>query len=922
MFVRSGKNGILRCLQSIVLPPALLALLFALAAPAFAFGEENPEAREVVAAFPKNFPPHCFLDEHGKPTGFSIDILNEVSALANISVVYKPMDSFVEAVEALRNGSADLIPNSGITTERLSEFEFTIPVETFEVVIFVRETTHDIESLDDLEGRKVAYLPTNVGENIVNEREKIKGVLYNEISTALFDLLAGKVDAFIYPRSPALMLAREARIEDRIQIAGPPLMEIKRAIRLRKGDSLLARLNPVLEKFLRSPDYQRIYIKWFGRPAPFWTVGKVSAIASVIFSFSLLAMFVWRYKSLGRLNLKLQEEVAVRRQAEGALRVHQDHLEELVRERTAALSESEERFRCLSEAAFEGIVISEKGKILEVNEAFCEMLGYRHAELLEMNAIDCAPPEKREYVREKISSGSEEPYESILLRKDGGSFPVEVHGRMFFYQGKQVRVTAVRDLSRWKKAQQVLAESESRLKEAQRLAHVGSWELDLQTNVLLWSDEIFNIFEIDPHVFAATYEAFLGAVHPEDRGAVDSAYAGSLASRTPYAIEHRLLFADGRIKYVYEQCETVYENDVPIRSTGTVQDVTERKLAEEALRKSELRYRLVFENSPVSIWEEDFSEVKALLDGLKKDGVADIETYFDQHPEFIRQCAELVKILDVNRAALYMHGARTKEELFAGLINTFTPESFVAFQKELVCLWNGSAEMIEDAEVKTLTGEPRQATVYFSVCAGCEETLSRIIVSLIDITERKRAEEMILRSDQRLRLHREQSPLGFMEWDEDFRVVEWNAACERIFGYSREEALGRHAKELILPVEVQELVAGIYHSLMTQTGGEHSINENITKDGRTIICEWFNTTLINKDGKAIGAASICNDITGQKRMEEELAGYREHLEQQVKERTAELEAKNEELERMNQLFVGRELRMLELKKKLSEKEKT
>ena len=109
-----------------------------------------------------------------------------------------------------------------------------------------------------------------------------------------------------------------------------------------------------------------------------------------------------------------------------------------------------------------------------------------------------------------------------------------------------------------------------------------------------------------------------------------------------------------------------------------------------------------------------------------------------------------------------------------------------------------------------------------------------------------------------------------MEWDENFHAMEWNAACERIFGYTREEAIGRHAKDLILPVKVHELICGIYDSLMNQTGGRHSINENITKDGRIIICEWFNTTLFNKDGKAIGVASICNDITEQKRMEQAL----------------------------------------------------
>ncbi|MEJ2621696.1 MAG: PAS domain-containing protein, partial [Candidatus Thiodiazotropha sp.] len=92
--------------------------------------------------------------------------------------------------------------------------------------------------------------------------------------------------------------------------------------------------------------------------------------------------------------------------------------------------------------------------------------------------------------------------------------------------------------------------------------------------------------------------------------------------------------------------------------------------------ESESRYRTLFENSPVSIWEEDFSAVKTFFDQLRHEGVTDIEPYFDQHPEIVRQCADLAKIIDVNRAYLVLHGAASKEELLVGLANTFTPESF------------------------------------------------------------------------------------------------------------------------------------------------------------------------------------------------------------------------------------------------------
>jgi PAS domain S-box-containing protein len=124
------------------------------------------------------------------------------------------------------------------------------------------------------------------------------------------------------------------------------------------------------------------------------------------------------------------------------------------------------------------------------------------------------------------------------------------------------------------------------LNEAQHIAQVGSWELDLSTNQLIWSDEIFQLFEIDKERFGATYEAFLNALHPEDRDTVNETYSRSLQTREPYEITHRLLMPGGRVKYVTERCASYFDSEgKPIRSVGTVQDVTKLKLAELALKQ-------------------------------------------------------------------------------------------------------------------------------------------------------------------------------------------------------------------------------------------------------------------------------------------------------------------------------------------------
>jgi len=133
------------------------------------------------------------------------------------------------------------------------------------------------------------------------------------------------------------------------------------------------------------------------------------------------------------------------------------------------------------------------------------------------------------------------------------------------------------ELHELRQAQADLRKRESRLREAEQIALLGHWELDLVEGTLFWSDEIYRMFGRSPQAFGATYDAFLQYVHPDDRAFVDKAYTNSVANRTGYDIVHRLLMEDGSIKYVHERCKTEYSSTgEPLRSIGTVQDVTHR----------------------------------------------------------------------------------------------------------------------------------------------------------------------------------------------------------------------------------------------------------------------------------------------------------------------------------------------------------
>jgi len=151
-----------------------------------------------------------------------------------------------------------------------------------------------------------------------------------------------------------------------------------------------------------------------------------------------------------------------------------------------------------------------------------------------------------------------------------------------------------------------LALVKRRLVETQSVANVGSWETDLPTLEVTWTEETFRIFEVSPETFRPTHKAFLALVHPEDRDRVDEAFLGSFGSVGPQTIEHRLLLPDGRIKFVEERWRAFPdETGALTRAVGTCQDVTARRAASEALAESERRYHDLVEASPDLIWTVD-----------------------------------------------------------------------------------------------------------------------------------------------------------------------------------------------------------------------------------------------------------------------------------------------------------------------------
>jgi len=303
--------------------------------------------------------------------------------------------------------------------------------------------------------------------------------------------------------------------------------------------------------------------------------------------------------------------------------------------------------------------------------------------------------------------------QNIFLIKDDNAVPVAVGNVMV-------------DLSAQKQAEQARLESERRLNEAQKIAKVGSWELDVIHNKLSWSDEIFRMFELDSEQFAPSYDAFLKIVHAEDRNKVSKAYSDSLVNKNPYEIVHRLQMQDGSIKYVRETCETEFdENGAPLRSIGTVQDIT-------ALHKAELElanYRAYLE----TLVEERTAEVaqKNEHNAMILDAAMDGFFISDTQGRFIDSNNHYLQMLGYNRDEMLrlkisdIELIETKEEI-AAHIETLMQQGRDRFDTRHRCKDGSALDVEGNVLLKTMAGKQ----VFFAF--------------VHDISERKQAEQKII----------------------------------------------------------------------------------------------------------------------------------------------------------------------------------
>ncbi len=410
--------------------------------------------QEISAGVLRNFPPEYITDETtGAPGGFAVELMDVVARTAGLRVRYVPFDDWSSLNEAFRKGKIDVVPSMGIAEERKEAMDFTSPTDAFHIHIFVRSTTEDIGRLEDLRGRNVAVVATNVGQTLMQRYGRANPVVFDSLDAALLSLLSANTDALIYPEPPVLLITRKSGIEERIKPVGPPLIEVKRAIAVGKGKAdLRAKLDAAVQAVVATPQYRELYARWYGTPKPYWDARRVTIAAAGVLALVIILFSVGHYASMRRLNRELKTTLARQQDVEASLR------------------EGETRYRHLVESAHDWIWEVDRNAVYTYASPHVrELLGYEPAEVIGKTPFDLMPAAEAQRVRAIFTEIAAErrPFrnlDNINLHKDGSAVILETNGMPIIDAGGSLRGYRgmVRDISERKRYMDMLHESEER----------------------------------------------------------------------------------------------------------------------------------------------------------------------------------------------------------------------------------------------------------------------------------------------------------------------------------------------------------------------------------------------------------------------------------------------------------------------------
>ena len=430
------------------------------------------------------------------------------------------------------------------------------------------------------------------------------------------------------------------------------------------------------------------------------------------------------------------------------------------------------------------------------------------------------------------------------------------------------------EMAEREQAEQALQAREAQLTQAQTMTKVGVfiWD-DLADRPIYYSQGMAEIFGMTvPELLEmdATHEGVLWFVLPEDRTAYDEAIKQATKEIVPYQVTYRSRAKDGHLRHWRESGRPeTDESGRLVRTFGTIQDITDIKQAEDALRESERRYRELFEESPLPILEEDWRLVKAMMEELSEKGVEDFPAYFRDHPDELREIYEAADRFGVTEAVVRLYRAKSKEELEAVMTaDTADPDELTGYAAMVSAFYGGATGFEYEADEIACDDTPITTCIRAVIPPNSRDDWSRILVTMEDITDRKRAEATVRTADAWLRAILENTPVHIAIKDPQGRIMAISRNVADAFGLKADDFIGRTVADFL-----PEAIASIYSEAdrkVIETGQpiQQETVEDQNGSKQHFLCAKF--PLTDDAGETIGIFSLTSDITEMKEMQEQL----------------------------------------------------
>lgn len=315
-------------------------------------------------------------------------------------------------------------------------------------------------------------------------------------------------------------------------------------------------------------------------------------------------------------------------------------------------------------------------------------------------------------------------------------------------QGKVIKWYGVAfDVEDQKAAEDALRANEAYLAEAQTLSRTGSFGWHVPTGELFWSAETYRIFGYDPGAHV-TLAMIVERTHPDDRAFVREVIDRAVAQKEAFDVEHRLQMPDGAVKHLHIVAHVITNGPENLQFAGAVMDITSHRLAEDELRRSEQRYRHLFHHMPVALWQLNASKLLDVFRQWRAQGITDIEPLFDADPNLVQRCMEMLVVDEVNEHTVKMLGGRDAKQFVGTTVADYFPRNSATFRRSMISRYRG--ELIYGAETKLQTLDGRTVDVLYTASRmGQTVEPGMSLLGITDISERKRTEAALHRSERR-----------------------------------------------------------------------------------------------------------------------------------------------------------------------------